>query len=759
VNVSPSALRFCRRFASCFVLSSAVLAAAPASAQTASAPAPAAQPWMDTSLSPDQRADALLSATNEDEELSLVRGYFGANIDFSFTRPVPPEFKSSLPGTAGYVPGIPRLGVPALIESDAGVGIANSLHMRPGDTATAFPSTLATAASFDPEVAFAIGSAIGGEASARGYNVVLDGSLNLGREPRGGRTFEYAGEDPLLAGTIAGEVVRGIQSRHVISTVKHYALNDQETGRQTLSVDMPEGAMRESDLLAFEIAIEHGRPGAVMCAYNRVGGVYACENDFLLNHVLKHDWNYPGWVLSDWGGVHSTIAAANGGLDQQSAARFDSQDFFGAPLKEAIASGKVDPARLHDMVHRILRSMFAMGLFDNPAVKTAPPLADSAAVARRDASESIVLLKNAGNLLPLSGNIRSIAVIGPHADVGMLSGGGSSQVIPLGDGKTAEFASDGPSPPVSAKGGSLAIPRYVYDPPSPLSAIAALAPTAAIRFADTSDINAALNAARGADIAIVFATQWMTETQDVPSLSLPRGQDALIAEIAAANPRTIVVLETGGPVLMPWLDSVGAVLEAWYAGNDGAPALADILFGNVDPSGRLPITFPKSEDQLPNPQLPGRGEKGPFTVTYPEGADAGYRWFEKQKGVPLFPFGFGLSYTSFVCSGLDIEAGETIVATVDVTNKGGRAGRDVVQLYATPPQGVSRLVGFASVTLAAGETKRVTIPAEPRLLGTFDADAQTWRIAKGDYAVAVGASAAEPGETKTVTLEAREMKP
>lgn len=717
------------------------------------------QPWMDASRTPDQRADLLLSAMSQDEQLILVRGYFGANIEFSFTRATPPEVKSFLPGTAGFVFGIPRLGIPPLIESDASVGIANSLHMRSGDTATAFPSTLATAATFDPELAFAVGSAIGSEARARGYNVMLDGSLNLGREPRGGRTFEYAGEDVLLAGTMVGEAVRGIQQRHVISTVKHFAFNDQETGRGILSVNMPEGPMRESDLLAFEIAIEHGHPGAVMCAYNRINGVYSCESDFILDHVLKHDWRYPGWVLSDWGGVHSTVAAVNAGLDQESASKFDGQDYFAGPLKDALAAGKVDPARLRDMVHRILRSMFAIGLFDYPNSKSEPPLAGSAAVARRDAEESMVLLKNANNLLPLSASIRSIAVIGAHADAGMLSGGGSSQVVPVGDGATTEFSSDGPV--ALSRGARLpTFGRIIYDPPSPLASIKMRAPQASVGFADTSDMAAAVKLAHDSDVAIVFATQWMTENEDVASLSLPRGQDAIIAQIAEANPHTIVVLETGGPVLMPWLDKVSGVLEAWYAGNDGADALADILFGEVDPSGHLPITFPKSEDQLPHPLLPGHDwHSGPFDVTYPEGADVGYRWFERQKAEPLFPFGFGLSYTHFSLSNFDAEPGETITAGVDVTNDGTRGGREMVQLYATPPDGVSRLVAFTDVLLEPGETRHVVLSAEPRLLGHFDTDAQMWRIAKGQYLVGVGASSADIAQSRTVRLPAREMNP
>lgn len=728
----------------------------------AASPARPATPWMNTAFSPDDRAELLIAQMSDDEKFVLVEGYFGANVRLGFIRPAAPEMQPILPGTAGYVPGIARLGVPALIESDAGVGIANSMHMRPGDTATAMPSTLLLAATFNPELALDAGRVIGTEARDRGYNVVLDGALNLAREPRGGRTFEYVGEDPLLAGTIAGEQMRGIQSVHVISTMKHFALNDQETGRGVLSANLPESAMRESDLLAFEIALEHGNPGAVMCSYNRVNGTYACENDFLLNHVLKHDWAYPGWVLSDWGGVHSTVAAANSGLDQESASNFSGQGFFGAPLRKAIADGKVDAARLHDMLHRILRTLFANGLVDNPPVKTAPPYPADQAQARREAEEGIVLLKNERNLLPLARTVRSIALIGAHADIGMISGGGSSQVVPLGDTPENEFLVGGAV--AILPGGARVFPQgsHIYDPPSPLAAIKAAVKRARVGYDPGDDLNAAVKLARQSDISIVFVKQWMTEGQDVANLSLPGRQDDLIAAVAAANPRTIVVLETGGPVLMPWLSKVPAVLEAWYAGNGGASALADILFGDVNPSGRLPITFPESEDQLPHPVLPGKDwHAGYFDVDYPEGADVGYRWLERQKLVPLFPFGFGLSYTHFRIGGLQVDAKDTISANVIVTNDGRRKGSATVELYGTPPaqDAVPRLIGWSKAELAPGESKTVTVAVDSRLLAHFDTGAQNWLLAGGNYAFTAGLSSADTATGATAALGEQRIKP
>lgn len=719
-----------------------------------------AQPWMDQSLSADARADLVQAQMTQDEQLLILKGYYGANVKMSWIKPAPVELRSLLPGSAGFVPGVARLGVPALRETDAGVGIANTNWMRPSDTATAFPSGLMNAATWNPELIFAGGAAIGAEARDRGFNVVLDGALNLARDPRGGRTFEYAGEDPLLAGTIVGEQIRGIQSEHVISTTKHFTLNDQETGRGILSANIDEAAARESDLLAFEIAIEHGNPGAVMCAYNRVNGIYSCENDFLLNRVLKHDWGYAGWVLSDWGGVHSTAAAANAGLDQESASGFDRQEYFGDPLGTALADGSVSAARLHDMVHRILRSMFANGLMDFPMPSRAPSTHTD--VAERSAEEGIVLLKNEQNLLPLARTAKSIAIVGAHANVGTLSGGGSSQVVPLDHNPDDDVFVGGPVRVLSNGARIMPLGREIYDPPSPLAAIAHEAPQATVRYIEGNDIADVSRQAAQADIVIVFAEQWMTEGEDVSNLSLGGRQDDLIGAVAAANPHTIVVLETGGPVLMPWLDKVPAVLEIWYGGSGGATALARILFGDANPSGRLPITFPQSETQLPRPALPEPGPAyQPFDVIYSEGADVGYRWFERQNLKPLFPFGFGLSYTTFTLDGFSALGAETVTASVTVTNTGTREGSETVQLYATPPSpgSVARLIGWSKVSLKPGETRKVAITAEPRLLAEFDRDASLWRIASGSYAVSIGTSLTNIVANGQVTMAQREIKP
>ncbi|MDB5680934.1 MAG: glycosyl hydrolase [Sphingomonas bacterium] len=710
------------------------------------------------------RAQAIVARMTLDEKIALVHGLF------------PPQAKgktaNELIPSAGHIDGIPRLGVPLVRESDASLGVANQVEQRKGDVATALPSSLATAATFDPEIARAGGAMIGSEARAKRFNVLLAGGVNLTRDPSNGRNFEYLGEDPLLAGVMAGAHIQGVQSNRIVSTIKHFALNAQETGRHVLDARIDEASLRESDLLAFEIAIEKGNPGSVMCSYNKLNGDYACENDWLLNKVLKRDWGYKGWVMSDWGAVHSTAKAANNGLDQQSGQELDSAMFFDATLREDVGSGKVPMARLDDMVVRYLTGLIETGLFDNPVSdKLMPiPYAKNALVAERAAEAGIVLLKNEGNLLPLAG-VKRIVVIGGRADVGVLSGGGSSQVrsvggvpveIPLSTGAAASFA------------------RITYHASSPLKALRAAMPGAIITFIDGQDKAAAAEAARKADLAIVFATQWTTEAQDVPNLSLPYGQDALIDAVAAAQPKTAVVLETGGPVLMPWLVRVPVVVEAWYPGQRGGEAIANILTGKVNPSGRLPITFMTSPDQAPraavvgldklttldaqaaaDPANAGKYQLKTYPVDYIEGSDVGYRWYEKKRQTPLFPFGYGLSYTNFSYRNLAVSGGKTLSISFEVVNSGKRAGADVPQLYVARDGSSTpmRLAGFERVTLKPGEVRRVTLTAEPRIVADYDVSLPGWRIKGGTYRVALARNAIDRGMTTTVKLDSATMKP
>jgi beta-glucosidase len=711
--------------------------------------APLAQPWMNPRLGPDARAELVLKRLDLDQQIALLHGYMPV---FMGPKKPPPVALS-----AGYLPGLPSLGIPDLTESDASLGVANA--GRKDDDATPLPSGVALAATWDAKTAFAAGAMIGKEARQKGFNTLLAGGVNLLRDPRNGRNFEYLGEDPLLAGTLDGAAIAGIQSNHIVSTVKHFALNDQETGRMVLDGQIDEAAFRESDLLAFEIAIETGHPGSVMCAYNRVGGTYACENPFLLTDVLRTDWKYPGWVMSDWGAVHG-LAAAKAGLDQESGQQLDKQVFFDAPLKAAVASGEIPAARVHQMAHRYLRSLFAAGVVDHPVTPGGLDTAADALVAGRAAEQAIVLLKNEGNLLPLMKTARRIAVIGGHADIGVVSGGGSSQVIPLG---SVAF----PKPKGAPQWGG----GQVYHPSAPLAAIKVRASGAMVSFDDGADVAAAVAAARDADVAVVFATQWSTEGMDIAA-KLDGQQDALIAAVAAANPKTVVVLETAGPVAMPWQGQAGAILEAWYSGARGGEAIGKALFGEINPQGRLPVTFPASERQFARPVLPGSDQDSvetltpgagpkPFDVKYAEGSDVGYRAYAKSGAKPLYPFGYGLSYTVFRYSGLKVTGGKTLSASFTVTNVSNVAGTDTPQVYlaAGPTRRQQRLIGWSKVTLQPGEARVVTVAAPQRMLADWDAKAHGWRLDGGAYQLAVGPDAATAALTGSAKVTAAALKP
>lgn len=698
-----------------------------------------------------RRAEATLERMTADEKVILTHGIMALpyRIDLA-------DMPAGAVLGAGYVEGIPRLNIPALKETDASLGIGYVSGIRK-DGATALPSGLAQAATWNPDLLYRGGAMIGSEARAKGFNVLLAGGANLMRDPRNGRTFEYLAEDPLLTGVLVGAAIRGIQSNNIISTIKHLAFNGQETGRKVVDSRISEGAARESDLLAFQIGIEQGRPLSVMCAYNRVNGEQACDSDWLQNKVLKQSWRYKGFVMSDWGLAVPGVEAALNGLDQQSGSQLDPAVFFGEPLKQKAASDRRYAVRLDDMNKRVLTAIYAARLDKHPASPGGQiDFAKNAEVAEEVARQGIVLLRNERSVLPLARSAKSIAVIGGHADQGVMSGGGSSQVHGEGGPAVTVPIAVGPK-------GSNASQQYHRS--SPLEAIKAMAPNAAIMFRDGRYIADAVEQARQADIAIVFATEWRTEGFDQPDLSLPNGQDQLIAAVAEANPNTIVVLETGGPVKMPWLDRTAAVLQAWYPGIGGGPAIASVLFGETNPGGRLPITFPASEDQLPRPKLDGSDWVVPYTADHIppggdrlqadydiEGSDVGYRWFARKGTKPLFPFGFGLSYTSFSTTGLAVK-GRT--ATFTIANTGKRAGDDVAQLYlvSRAGQATRRLVGFQRVSLEPGANRQVTVTIDPRLLADWKDGG--WSMPAGDYGFALGRSAEEPGPVVIVRMAAK----
>ncbi len=705
----------------------------------------APQSSTDASKSPDERAEAVLSQLTLDEKISLMHGNGMAHT----ARWQMPLTKLTN-GGAGYVEGIPRLGIPGLVISDAAYGVRSSGEN--GRYSTALPSCLGAAASWDPDAAYAYGALIGRELRAQGFNMSLGGGVNLTREPRDGRTFEYLGEDPILAGTMVGNLIKGVQAQHVLGNVKHYALNDQETGRDFVNATISKRALQESDLLAFHIGLRISDAGAVMCSYNRINGDYACENSYLLTDVLKKDWKFKGYVLSDWGGTHSTVKASAAGLDQEQ----PMADFFGPALKSAVLGGSIPVSEIDEHVRRILRSEFATGIVDYPIEKGVVDAAGGLEMAQHFAEQSIVLLRNQGAILPLDvGKLQKVAVIGAHADIAMISGGGSAQVDPPGGNAIA--------PPGK---GATTWQAHIWFPTSPLKALRAKLPGAKVDYDSGANLESAATLAKSADVAIVFAYQWESEGLDLPSLALPENQDALIEKVAAANPHTIVVLETGGPVLMPWSEKVGGILEAWYAGSRGDVAVANILLGDVNPTAKLAVTFPKKDQDLPHPIIasvplvePSQASNSvtvlAYSVSYDEGLKVGYKWYDAEHKPVLFPFGFGLSYTTYKYSDLKVDPSAQ-QATFTVTNTGKRAGAEIAQVYVSLPAAANeppkRLVGWSKPHLAPGESREITVAIDPQYLQVFDEHLNAFKQVPGQYVFAVGGSSQDLGLKQEVTL-------
>jgi len=709
-----------------------------------SSPSSSATSRAPTTETPDERADALLARMTQAQKLQMVQGAVTTNSTI-----VPP-----LPrGGEGWIQGIPALSIPDLYFADGSVGVGNQVG-----PATALPSSIASAAGWDTTAAYSYGQVMGTELSDYGINVNLGGNINLiGREPRDGRTFETKGEDPILAGKIAAAHLKAIQAAHVIADIKHFAFNDQETGRTTANAIIDERGGRESDLLAFEIGVADANVQSVMCSYNLTNGTYSCENPHLINQVLKGDWAFPGFVMSDWWATPSTAAAANAGLDQEQ----PNEQYFSL-LGAAIQNGQVPQSRLDNMVHRILRAMFEVGLFDySPTIQPIPAAAD-AAIAQQVEENGAVLLKNANAALPLGASVKSIAVIGSHADIGVLSGGGSAQVTPVG----GEFTEGKPCPPCFA--------TVVWDLSSPMKAIQAMVPGATVQFDDGTASASAASLAASSQVAIVFVSQWESEDIDVPSLNLtdlihatPIDQDTLVSAVAAANPNTIVVIESGGAIVMPWLDQVKAVLEAWYPGQSGGPAIADLLFGKTNPSGKLPITFPASVDQLPRPTIPQPPDNvTPFPVNYFEGFNVGYKWYDANQLTPLFPFGYGLSYTTFsfrdaaLVNNLSTASNPNFQVSFTLSNTGTVAGAEVGQVYLGLPASAGepprRLVGWQKVTLQPGTSQTISIKVDENdsshPLSIWDPTSGAWAVAPGQYTVYLGNSSSAASLTTVGTF-------
>ncbi|SNT34796.1 beta-glucosidase [Granulicella rosea] len=684
------------------------------------------QAWMNSSLTPEARTALLLPQMTLDEKIAVVHGL--DDVDHG-TAVAPAGHAKIASGAVGYVPDIPRLGIPALQIADAAVGVTKGAWSA--RYSTPLPSALCEASAWDNDLSFEKGALLGRELKDAGFNMSLAGGTNIARDPRNGRNFEYLGEDPVLAGTLVGQAGRGVQSQGVIGDIKHFAVNDQETDRTTLNVVMDRRTLRETDMLAFEIGIKSSGVDSVMCAYNKYNGDYACESPELLRDVLKRDLGFKGFVISDWGATHTAVKAANAGLDMQ----MPGNKWFGEPLKQAVLHGEVSQARLDDMVSRILRAEFAAGLFDRKPTTQVSDIEAGMATAQRIAEEGAVLLKNDHAQLPLTAKARTILLVGGHADVGVLTGGGSSRV-------------DGPGGNAIPATGDRAI---TYLRSSPLKELQARMPDTTIRFDSGDDPAKAAELAKTVDVAIVFATQYSREDRDLVDLSLPDRQDALIAAVATANPHTVVVLETGDPVTMPWLGKVPAVLEAWYPGIHGAQAIANLLTGAVSPSGKLAISFPAAEADLPHAKLFDT-PKGAPEVHYTEGLKVGYKWYDAEGKHPLFAFGHGLSYSSFAYSGLKTAMSDKLHVSFTLTNTGNVAATEIAEVYATLPDGTGepprRLIGWRRVKLAPKQSQEVEIMVDPMLLSVFDAAKNGWSLTPGRYVIHAG------GSSQSLPLEA-----
>ncbi|HTW94238.1 MAG TPA: glycoside hydrolase family 3 C-terminal domain-containing protein [Tepidisphaeraceae bacterium] len=647
------------------------------------------RPWLDASLAPEKRAELLVGQMTLEEKVSQIHMLASKK----HPREIPP---------------IPRLGIPEqqVINGPLGAG-PGDLHLA----ATALPCGLALAATWDRDAAARFGKLLGDETADHGADVIEGPGVNITRVPQNGRNFEYFGEDPFLSGAIVVPEIIAIQKENIIPEVKHFAVNSQETNRKSINEVVDVRTLREIYLPAFEAAVTQAHVAGMMAAYPSVNGDFCSQNAFLLTEVLRHDWHYEGFVQSDLTATRSTAKAAEAGLDLSMKA-----DFFAKPMLTAVQGGKIPVSVIDAMLIHRFNEMFRYGLLDHEPTTRPIPAKEDGAIARSIAEEGAVLLKNDDNTLPLNAaEIHTIALIGPYAGE-VAAGGGSSGVKPL----------------------------YTV---SPLNGLRShVGRNVRIIFNDGRNPAAAAGIAKSADVAIVMVGNEDREGRDRPNLNLPLNQDTLISAVAAANPHTIVVLKTGGPVVMPWIDRVPAILEAWYPGEEDGNVVADVLFGNVNPSGKLPMTFPRSLADVPAhtpQQYPGVHG----TVVYSEGLLVGYRWYDDKEITPLFPFGYGLSYTTFDVKNLSLSplsAEDGLDVSVDVSNTGKRAGAEVVQVYVGFPAAAGepprQLKGFERVMLKAGQSDHVTIPLDRRAFSIWDVKENGWRVLPGTYEIFAGDS-------------------
>ena len=704
INISAPAILL-------LVLSIAIFPVAAVSQNNAST-----RPWMRRSLTAEQRADLLLHAMTLDEKITMVHG-----VD-----PMP------IHGYVGYVPGNARLGIPALRLADGRAGVGNGAK-----DVTLLPAPIAATSSWDTNLLHEFGEVLGNEEWRKGTNVALAPSIDVVRVPEWGRTFESYGEDPYFNGQMAIAEIQGIQSQGPIGDANMYLTMNQENNRFNEDSIVDRRTLHEIYLPPFEAAIEEAHVGTVMCAYVKTNGSYSCESPYLLTTLLRKQLDFEGWVMSDWGATHSTVASANAGLDQE----MPDAKYYGVALKAAMASGQVSSATLDEHVRRILVTMFRFGLFDKQQTGTWDSYVrtpEHAAFSLRAAEQGTVLLKNTDGLLPLSEG-ESIAVIG---------------------------AAGGAKPKASGGGSSGMIAPYVITPVDGIRK--RLAGHAQVSYDNGSDPAKAVEIAKAAKVAIVFVNTDDSEGRDRPNLELPNHQDELVEAVAAANPNTIVVLNTGGPVLMPWVDKLSGLIEAWYPGQEDGNAIAAVLYGDVNPSGKLPLTFPRTANEIPTStaaQWPGVDGNS----TYNEKLDVGYRWYDAHGVQPLFPFGYGLSYTTFKLSNLrvtpakiaGVDSKTNVQVDVRVKNTGKRNGAEVIQVYVEQPEKNGepprQLRAFTKVDLKAGQSQSVHLNLIPRSFSIYDPDIEAWKMPTGDYKILVGPSSRDLPLQRDIEVSGNQM--
>jgi len=674
------------------------------------------------------------------------------------------EEKAAMLAGSGWMESQPieRLGIPAIKMADGPMGVrawfgssaVTNAASTPKITSTAFPSGIAMAATWDPDIVAQAAKALGQEVKALGRDMILGPTVNIARQPLWGRNFEGYGEDPYLASRLVVAFVKGVQGEGVIPSVKHFAANNQEFERHRIDEKIDERTLHEIYFPAFEAAVKEGGVWSVMSAYNKLNGIYCAENPYLLHEVLKKQWGFKGFVISDWGSTYSTAATVNAGMDLEMPGGEPMKRWLARPQTQAdgngagwltpdkvlpaVQSGQISAATVDDNVSRILRVMFTAGLFDKPhtgggAVDTP----EQKTVARTAAAESIVLLKNEGDVLPVAKSVHSLAVIGPNAAVARTGGGGSSLVRP----NYSVTPLDG----IRERAGNAI--QVTYSQGVSIPGEDASKDSASARAQLRKDAAAVAAKADAAIVIVGNAPSVESEGFDRKSLNLPEGQDELVTAIAQANRNTIVVINAGSPVAMPWIGQVPAVLTMWYGGQEGGHAIASVLFGDFTPSGKLPVTFPaRIEDTPAYGHYPGQN----LHTEYAEGIYVGYRHYDQGGIVPLFPFGHGLSYTKFDYGDLKITPDKTgpgrrVQVSMTLKNGGQRAGAEVVQLYVhqakssadRPPQ---ELKGFRRVMLLPGQAQGVTFTLDPRAMSFYSAARHAWVAEPGMFDVMIGAS-------------------